>query len=129
MPEIGDPLYGHPGEPVATVSMADLKSAWQLYQDIKSQHPVSIPEIGLIERVCGPGADIRAVVYRLQMLGFLEILNGDRLAAWKQNGRPHEAVFSVVATIPMKWMEVGVSQSSLPFDVDTFFQEVQKESP
>ena len=131
MPETGFWLYGNPGEPVPTIDVGDLKSVWDMYQNIESQHPGGSVGVDscLIDRVCTPGADIRAVVYRCQMLGLLEMLPGDRLATRKQNGRLHEAVFRVAATIPMKWMEIGVPQSSLPFDVDAFFQEVQKESP
>jgi hypothetical protein len=131
MHEAGFWPVGHPGEPVPSVNMADFKSVWAIYQDIESRHPrgtVGV-DISVIERACSPGADIRAVAYRCQMLGLLEMLPGDRLATWKQNGRLHEAVFRVAATIPMKWMEIGVPQSSLPFDVDAFLGEVWKESP
>jgi hypothetical protein len=61
---------------------------------------------------------------------------GGLLARWKRSGEYDEVVFRVAATIPMKWMERGVPQSldsltfsHLPFDVDAFIQELQKESP
>jgi len=130
MPETGFRLYGDPGEPVASVDVADLKSVWDMYQDIASQRPgggVGV-DSSLIERVCSPRADIRAVVYRCQMLSLLEMLPGDLLATWKQSGQLQEAVLRVAARIPMNWMGEGVSHS-LPFDVDAFFEEVRKESP
>ncbi|MGA8273206.1 MAG: hypothetical protein WB919_16710 [Candidatus Sulfotelmatobacter sp.] len=67
MPETGSWLHGHPGELVATVSVADLKSVWDMFQDLGSQHPGGVAvEDGLIERVCSPKADIHAVVYLSQ---------------------------------------------------------------
>ncbi len=77
---------------------------------------------------CSPGADIGAVTYRLAMLELLEMDPGELLARWKRSGEFEEAVFRVAATIPMKWMEIGVPQSSLPFDVDAFIQELQEKS-
>jgi hypothetical protein len=130
MPETGFRFYGDPGEAVASVDVADLKSVWDMYQDVTSQHPgggVGVDR-SLIERVCSPRADIRAVVYRCQMLSLLEMLPGDLLATWKQSGQLQEAVLRVAARIPMSWMGEGVSHS-LPFDVDAFFEEVRKESP
>jgi hypothetical protein len=60
------------------------------------------------------------------MLGILEMLSAERLVPWRAN-EFLAAVLKVAATIPMKWMETGVPQSELPFDVDAFFQEVRKE--
>jgi hypothetical protein len=97
----------HPGEPVPPVNVADFKSVWAIYQDI---------------------ADIHAVTYRCGMLQILEMVRGDLLVSWKQNGQFQDAVFRVAARIPMKWIAEGMSQS-LPFDVDAFFEEVRKESP
>ncbi len=121
---------GNPGELVPTVDGADIKSVWTIHQDLKSRHPggqVGV-DISIIKRACNPGADIRAVTYRSAMLQLLEMSPGKILAAWKRGGSFDEAVFSVAATIPMKWMETGVPQSGLPFDVDAFIQELHKES-
>ena len=130
MPETGFRFYGDLGEPVASVDVADLKSVWDMYQNIASQHPgggVGV-DSSLIERVCSPRADIRAVVYRCQMLPLVEMLPGDLLATWKQSGQLQEAVLRVASRIPMNWMGEGLSRS-LPFDVDAFFEELRKESP
>jgi hypothetical protein len=131
MHETGFWPVGHPGEPVPTVSVADFKSVWAIYQDIESRHPrgtVGV-DISIIEPACSLGADIRAVTYRCGMLQILEMSRGDLLTPWRQSGQFHEAVFKVAATIPMKWMEIGVPQAGLPFDVDAFFLAVRKESP
>lgn len=120
----------HSGEPVPTVNVADFKSVWAIYQDIESRHPRGTVGVdsGVIEQVCSPGADIRAVTYRCGMLQILEMVRGDLLVTWKQNGQFQDAVFRIAARIPMNWIGEGMSQS-LPFDVDAFFEEVRKESP
>jgi hypothetical protein len=62
------------------------------------------------------------------MLQLLEMCPGKILDDWKRGGSFDEAVFRVAATIPLKWMEIGVSQSGFPLDVDSFIQELHKES-
>jgi hypothetical protein len=130
MQEAGLWAVGHPGEPVPTVDVADFKSVWAIYQDIESRHPRGTVGVdsSVIEHACSPGADIRAVTYRCGMLQILEMLRGELLATWKQSGQFQEAVFTVAVRIPMNWIGEGVSHG-LPFDVDTFFEEVRKESP
>jgi hypothetical protein len=88
--------------------------------------PWSGVDIDIIRGACSAGADIGAVTYRCAMLGILEMLSAERLVPWRAN-EFLAAVLKVAATIPMKWMETGVPQSELPFDVDAFFQEVRKE--
>jgi hypothetical protein len=120
---------GHPGEPVPSVNVADFKSVWAIYEDIESRLPRGTFGIdsSVIERACSPGADVRAISYRCSMLQILEMLRADLLASWKQSGQFQEAVFRVVARIPMNWIGEGLSHS-LPFDVDAFFEEVRNES-
>lgn len=110
--------------------MADLKSALTKYDEIKSRHP-KVGAVGLtvIEQACSAGADIRAVIYRLWMLQFLEMLPGDLLGRWRDKEQLDDAVFRIIAKVPMKWMEVGVVQSDLPFDVQSFLEELRQESP
>jgi hypothetical protein len=123
-------LIGNSGEPVPTVEMGDLKSAWNIYQDIESRHPgkqVGV-DISVIQHACSATADVRAVTYRCGMLQVLERLAADRLVPWKGNGRLDDGVFSVAARIPMNWIGVGIPQSGLPFDVGSFFDELRLES-
>ena len=119
--------FGTPGEPVPIVDTADLESVWSTYWQIGSEHPGGI-DVGLIRRACSAGADAGAVAYRCQMLWLLEMCRGDALIIWKRSGRFHEAVFRVAANIPMKWMEVGVPQTALPFDADAFVEQVREQS-
>jgi hypothetical protein len=121
---------GNPGEPVPSVEVADIKSVWTIYEEIRSRVPegnVGV-DISTIKRACSAHADLPAVTYRSSMLGLLEMCPGDLLAPWKRGGALDEAVFKVAATIAMKWMGTEVPQSGLPFDVDAFIQEVDKES-
>jgi len=121
---------GKPGESVPTVEMADLKAAWAIYNEIESRHPGRKVAVGssVVEKVCSPGADISAVIYRIWMLGFLEMLPGNLLSRWKEKERLDDAVFTVIARVPMKWMEIGVVRSDLPFDVQSFLEELRQES-
>ena len=121
---------GNPGEAVPAVEAADLHSVWNTHQDIEAQHPGKAVAVGatLLEHVCSHGADIGAITYRSAMLQMLEMCGGDLLAPWRQSVHFHEDVFRVAARIPMKWMEVGVPQQGLPFDVNLFLQELSKES-
>jgi hypothetical protein len=123
-------FWGHLGEPVPTVNVADLKAAWEIGERIEAQHAGGTVAIAstVIENACSPGADIRSIGYRCGMLRILEMWRGDVLAMWKRSGQFHDAVFRVVATIPMTWIGEGLSQS-LPFDVDAFFEELRKEAP
>lgn len=102
---------GSPGGPVPVVDAADLKSVWNIYQQIESQHPGGNVAVctTLIEQACSAGADIRAVAYRCRMLQILERWRGEMLASLKQNGQFHEAVFKVAENIPMRWIARGVS--------------------
>jgi hypothetical protein len=122
---------GNPGEDVPTIDVADLKSLWSIYRDMETRNPGKrgAVGIGIIRDACSAGADIGAVLYRGSMLDVLEMCPGELLARWKRSGEFDEVVFRVAATIPMKWVEGGVPQSHLPFDVDAFIQELQKESP
>ena len=124
-------LMGHPGEPVPTVEMGDLKAAWNIYKDVESRHPgeqVGV-DISIVQHACSATADLRAVTYRCGMLQVLERFAGDQLAPWKENGRLDDAVFGIAARIPMNWIGIGIPQSGLPFDVDSFFNELRLESP
>jgi hypothetical protein len=122
---------GNPGEDVPTVDVANLKSVWSFYRDVEARNPgggVGVA-VELTRGACSAGSDIRAIWYRSALLQMLEMFPGELLARWKRSGRFDEAVFRVAATIPMKWMEGGVPQSHLPFDLGAFMRELQKDSP
>ena len=118
-------LAGNPGEPVPTVGMKDLKAVWNIYKDIESQHPGVAVAGSFTQQTCSAGADVGAVGYRCAMLRLLERLPGDLLGPWKESGQLKDAVFSVAARIPMSWIGVGIPQSRLPFDLDSFFDQLR----
>ena len=124
------PGGGTPGEDVPTVDVADLKSVWSIYKAVEAMNPGKQGSVGvdieIVRGACSAGADICAVTYRCAMLRILEMLYAERLVPSRAN-EFLAAELKVAATIPMKWMETGVPQSGLPFDVDAFFQEVRKE--
>jgi len=125
IPEL-NALIGKPGEAVPTVDAADIKALWKFQQELAAQHPDSgvAIAIGVINHICSPGADARAVSYRAGMLGLLHNLIKPAFAG----SEPTESAFKVAARMELKWMGVGVVQNGLPFDVARFFAEVHGES-
>src|SRR5215469_4634660 len=73
--EVFERLFGKPGEPVPAVDFADMKAMKAVMEDVKKEHPKGGVAIGMEvwQSVCSPDADIRAVSYRLRLLGMLEI--------------------------------------------------------
>ena len=72
-----------------------------------------------------PRADVKAIAYRAMNLGLLTYLFQQKLAPWlapwiKVDQRLDDVVFRIGAKIKMEWMEVGVPQNSVPFDIDEF---------
>lgn len=59
----------------------------------------------------------------LQMVGVLGMLS-----RWLHDGELADAVFKVAAVFPMKRMSVGVPQRELPFDVQAFLAEIEREN-
>jgi hypothetical protein len=110
-----DALIGKAGDPVSVVDAADIKVMWAHGQKLKTQHPRGLAvEVGIYKRICSPGADIRAVSYRCQMLGLLEMM---LQAAWT-GGEPSANAFKVAARMDLHWMAVGTPQNGFPFSVD-----------
>ena len=122
-----DALIGKAGEPVPVVDVADIKAVWAHGRELRAQHPGGVAvELGVWKRVCSPDADIRAVTYRCQRLGLLEML---LRAAWT-GGDLSENAFKVAAGMDLHWMAPGVAQNG--FGVEGFlaevFLEVQREA-
>ncbi|HEY6304644.1 MAG TPA: hypothetical protein VIX14_16420 [Terriglobales bacterium] len=122
----------NPDEDVPKVDVPDLKAVRGLYKAVEGMNPgqqgcVGI-DIEIVRAACSAGADVGAVSYRYSMLQLLTMFPGDLLAPWSDNGEFHDAVFKVAARIQMKWIEVGVPQPRLPFDLEVFLQEVRKAS-
>ena len=62
------------------------------------------------------------------MLLMLAGTMGMLLSPWLRNGELADTVFRVAATFPMKRMSVGVPQQELPFDVQGFLAEIEREN-
>jgi hypothetical protein len=78
----------------------------------------------MYESMCSRGANVEAVWYRASMLGLLEMLPGNMLTPWTNDGELDDKVIQVAATFPMKKMEVGVVHAGPPFDVAEFLKQI-----
>ena len=66
--------------------------------------------IDYFRRVCSPGANVGAVWYRLSILEMLRHVSeatGTSLP-WPREGKPGDAVFKALATVPMTGLPQGV---------------------
>lgn len=114
---------------VPLVEPADVKAAWTLQEKIQAEHPGKEFSIDaeLYRRACSPGASVGAVRYRLSHLLMLSMY-GQATGAelpWL-HPEPHDAVFKVLATIPMTGMPDG-GHNIPPTDVEKLVRLVQKE--
>jgi hypothetical protein len=128
MSEIDDlsELLGKPGESVPVVDAADLKMMWTYGQTLKAEHPEGGVAVGMSvwKELLPPGLDIRAIGYRLGMLGMLEMM---LRAAWSL-GEPTENAFKVAAKMDLNWPQVGVVHNGFLFNLEGFLAEVQYEA-
>jgi hypothetical protein len=76
--------------------------------------------------VCGPEANTIAIWYRLRMLGLCDYAG--LLSAHKHDGEFTDTVYRVVATFPLKRMEMDVTYQGPPFDVEEFVKQVKRAS-
>ena len=132
MAEMDDPVSLFPwfasNDPVPAVDPADLRSMWAMQRPAaNASGQASVTSIHLFEQVCSPGADVQAVQYRVWMLQFLAGPLG-MLSAWLRDGELADAVFEVAAVFPMERMSVGVVRNSLPFDVQGFLAEIERQN-
>jgi hypothetical protein len=120
-----DVFFGKAGEPVAVVDVSDIKVMWAYLHELEARHPGGVAvEVGIWKRLCSPGADVRAVSYRCQMLGLLEIM----LRTVWTGGEISENAVKVAARMDLHWMAVGVAQNGFPFSVEGFLAEVKREA-
>jgi hypothetical protein len=75
---------------------------------------------------CSPGADIASIVYRLGMLELAKTAMGLNFPV-TLDGKPTDAVFKAFATIPMKGIPPGGS-NTLRFDVFELVKMILQES-
>jgi hypothetical protein len=127
MNEIDDlsELLGKPGESVPVVDAADLKMVWTYCQELKAQHGGGVAVgMSVWKQLLAPGVDIRAIGYRLGMLGMLEMM---LRAAWSL-GEPSDNAFKVAARMELKWAQVGVVHNGFLFNLEGFLAEVMHEA-
>jgi hypothetical protein len=120
---------------VPTVDPADVKTAWQLYNDAELRMPGQQVAIGrsVFEHVCSPGADIGAICHRAVMLRFL-FLNVDHspeepeakeLAKYRHDGELDNRLFRVMSQIPLRWIpKEGLH--GFPFNGEEFFKQLRE---
>jgi hypothetical protein len=99
-----------PGKPVARVKASDIKAVWKLGREAEHQAMAHNPEFkrgqlaigaGLVQHVCSPDADVKAVSRRGIRLGMLMSCLG------KRDAQPPAILFSIFAKLPMKWWVPG----------------------
>jgi hypothetical protein len=111
---------------VPPVSPEDLKSVWAMQTKNQALFPgqqIMMPA-DAFKQACRAGADVRAVFERVSKIGYLQM--AEVLTPWLQDGVPNDAVFDVLATIPMTRMQVGVVYNEPPFDIDEFLKQVEQ---
>jgi hypothetical protein len=127
---------GKPGTPVPVVDIDDIKAVAHVWDELRRQHPGTQFGIGVgaIEHICKPGADVRAVCYRLGQLELLKLISEQKMdnleiqahiaqfqskiAPLMQDGEFKDAAFQVIARIPMEWMAPGVVREGPPYDFE-----------
>jgi len=116
---------------VVAVDPAGLKSFCRMGRERATEQPGASTgqaiDIGVYQSACSPGANVMAASYRVNMLGFCELMG--LLPGCKRDGDYTDAVFQVAATFPMKLMEVGVTYDGPPFDVEEFMKRVERARP
>lgn len=117
---------GRAGEPVPQVDPEDVKAVWEIGQESVKGHSQGGIVIGMeiFRRACKPAADVPAVIYRMQQLSLLKLIQPNVMDPLLQD-KP-EALFRAAAEIPMEWMGVGIVRHGLPFDPDDFVRRVRE---
>jgi hypothetical protein len=128
--------FDEPGTPVPLVDLDDLKAVAHLCDELQQQHRGTQFGIGIgaVAHMCKPGADVRAVCYRVQQLGLLKLFSEQKvdnpeiqahiarfqakIAPLMLDGKFTDAAFRAIARIPLKWMAPGVVREGLPYDVE-----------
>jgi hypothetical protein len=124
----GSPRENHP---VPAVDAADLKRVWTTQDEVHALYPGSrgMIAIGFCANACSLGADVRAVFLRVSMLRMLQMLSesGGLISPWLHEGKPDDAVFKVVATVPMIGLQL-VPRDGFPYDAEDLVALIKKES-
>jgi len=113
--------------PVPSVDPADFRSIWAMQNGVPAHPPGQQIAISAdsYKSACSQGADVGAVYTRVSQLHLLQMLG--MLAPWIHDGLLDDAAFKVAATFPMKRMQVGIVYNELPFDVQEFMKQIEKQ--
>jgi hypothetical protein len=123
------PFGGEAGEPVPEVDADDVKAIWQTYREAQDAEPgrhIAIDSI-VLEKICKPGANVQAVVYRqcqlhlLKTLAEQHVIPKESMDSLTTGGEYKDSVFQAIAKISMEWIGRG-RREGLPFDVEGFLQ-------
>lgn len=129
-------MFGTPGEAVPEVDTDDLKAVWWAADEIQKEHQKTHPgkQIGigrqLLSHYCKPGADMKAICYRIMHLGLIKMMADmprstlaemaeaqEKAATILKGGEVTDATFNAASKIPMTFVRQG-----LPFDFDEFLK-------
>jgi hypothetical protein len=118
-------VLGEPGTPVPEVDPLDIKSLWEYGEQLRHSHPEGgvATGMGILEHLCKPGAEVKAAVYRANQIGMLLCVAPEVMEPLIQDKR--DAVLQTAATIPMKWIGLGVT-SGWMFNPDDFIRRVNE---
>ena len=97
-------VSGEPGTPVPEVDPLDIKSLWEHGQDQRRRHPEGgiITGMAVLEHLCKPGAEVKAVVYRANKIEILRTVAPEIMEPLIREKL--DAMLHTAATIPMEWM-------------------------
>jgi hypothetical protein len=117
---------GEAGESVPEVDPDDLKAIWQIGEELQANHSgVKAVGVEVMKQACKPGANIEATWYRSSIVWMLTHVAQQQLTPWLRDGKVDDAVFRVMASIPMEWVGSEVKQS-LPFNVEEFLRRLNE---
>jgi hypothetical protein len=116
---------GNPENSVQEVNPDDLRAFWNAIHSVREKF--GDQRVGFdakyIEQLCKPGTDPGAIWQRTSMIFVLQKVATEKMAPLEKGEGFNDAVFEIMATIPMK--QLGHIEQPLPFDVDDFFRQVQ----
>ena len=111
-------------ETIPAVSMNDLKAVLEFIHETTARNPrTKAFGIDLIRTICSAGANVEAVVWRIQHLE-LATMVGTEFAPFVCDGQPNEKLIQLFATFPFR--VVAKDGSSYKLNSEEFEAEFRK---